>query len=182
MFRTKDGESNDAPTLTPFSAPPFQSLSTFPSNSPGVDLPNGLHSPNGASAPFATSIIGGAAAIPSPHNPAAIILGVLVPIFAILIAAAGYIGYRRHKRLRDRRAWERTHEEIAVAVRDARPSVQPWVLFPDTPGASERGGETPAPGGEAPAPAPERNSVYSGTEQESSFDGTSLYTDHDRKQ
>ncbi|KAJ7625674.1 hypothetical protein FB45DRAFT_70541 [Roridomyces roridus] len=47
------------------------------------------------------------------------IAAVLVPILVVSLAIAGVLLYKRWRRARDRREWERTHEEIADAVRDA---------------------------------------------------------------
>jgi len=42
---------------------------------------------------------------------------VLVPILVIILGAGGFVLYKRYQRARDRREWERTHAEIADAVR-----------------------------------------------------------------
>ncbi|KAF7310024.1 hypothetical protein MIND_00375300 [Mycena indigotica] len=47
----------------------------------------------------------------------AVAIGVGTCIAALLLAAAAFLIYRKCKRRRDRRAWERTHAEIADAVR-----------------------------------------------------------------
>ncbi|KAJ6475799.1 hypothetical protein C8R47DRAFT_1075951 [Mycena vitilis] len=46
-----------------------------------------------------------------------IVVGVVVPVVLIGLAAAGVVLYKRRRRARDRREWERTHEAIADAVR-----------------------------------------------------------------
>ncbi|KAJ7899367.1 hypothetical protein B0H13DRAFT_2337171 [Mycena leptocephala] len=83
-------------------------------NSPGLSLP-----PSAAPTLAASPTISPSLAAPSKsHNKAApIIAGVVVPIVLIILAAAGFILYKRRKRARDRREWERTHAEIADAVR-----------------------------------------------------------------
>ncbi|KAJ7717104.1 hypothetical protein DFH07DRAFT_861558 [Mycena maculata] len=53
----------------------------------------------------------------SKSNKTPVIAGVVVPVLVIILGAGGFIFYKRHKRTRDRREWERTHEEIADAVR-----------------------------------------------------------------
>ncbi|KAJ6582077.1 hypothetical protein B0H19DRAFT_523714 [Mycena capillaripes] len=50
-------------------------------------------------------------------NTVAIVAGVVAPLVLIILAAAGFLLYRRRRRARDRREWERTHAEIADAVR-----------------------------------------------------------------
>ncbi|KAJ7906019.1 hypothetical protein B0H13DRAFT_728828 [Mycena leptocephala] len=81
--------------------------SLFPSDNPA--------DPTLAASPTTSTSL---AAPSKSHNKAApIIAGVVVPIVLIILAAAGFILYKRRKRARDRREWERTHAEIADAVR-----------------------------------------------------------------
>ncbi|KAJ7117441.1 hypothetical protein C8R44DRAFT_982980 [Mycena epipterygia] len=58
-----------------------------------------------------------AASAKSKSSKAPVIAGVLVPILLLLLGAAGFVLYKRRQRARDRREWERTHAEIADAVR-----------------------------------------------------------------
>jgi hypothetical protein len=51
-------------------------------------------------------------------NIAPIIAGVLVPLFVLLFGAAAFMAYKRRQKVRDRQEWERTHAEIADAVRN----------------------------------------------------------------
>ncbi|KAJ7653322.1 hypothetical protein DFH06DRAFT_531820 [Mycena polygramma] len=53
----------------------------------------------------------------SPNKTVPIVVGVVVPVVLIGLAAAGVVLYKRRRRARDRREWERTHEAIADAVR-----------------------------------------------------------------
>ncbi|KAJ7117437.1 hypothetical protein C8R44DRAFT_790718 [Mycena epipterygia] len=82
----------------------------------------------------------------SKNNRARIIAGVLVPLLLIILGIAGFILYKRRQRARDRREWERTHQEIAGAVREVGGSPPytggAWASRGDTMGytAPEKGG------------------------------------------
>jgi len=66
-------------------------------------------------------------------NVAPIIAGVLVPLFFLLFGVAAFMAYKRRQKVRDRQEWERTHAEIADAVRNVNGpvSVNPssWTHF-----------------------------------------------------
>ncbi|KAF7356211.1 hypothetical protein MVEN_00952500 [Mycena venus] len=60
-----------------------------------------------------------AAASTKSTNIAPIIAGVLVPLFFLLLfGAVAFMAYKRRQKVRDRQEWERTHAEIADAVRN----------------------------------------------------------------
>ncbi|KAJ7717106.1 hypothetical protein DFH07DRAFT_861561 [Mycena maculata] len=56
-----------------------------------------------------------------------IVASVLAPVLLICLAVVGVLLYKRRLRARDRREWERTHEEIADAVRQAGTPTNDWV-------------------------------------------------------
>ncbi|KAJ7742797.1 hypothetical protein B0H16DRAFT_1562402, partial [Mycena metata] len=47
-----------------------------------------------------------------------IVVGIVVPLVLMILSGAAFFLYKRRQRARDRREWERTHEEIADAVRE----------------------------------------------------------------
>ncbi|KAJ7210425.1 hypothetical protein GGX14DRAFT_450653 [Mycena pura] len=53
------------------------------------------------------------------NKTSSIAAGVVVPIVALALAAAAVVLFKRRRRARDRLEWERTHKEIADAVRKA---------------------------------------------------------------
>lgn len=83
------------------------------------------------------SVLPGVAAVSTSTNPRAgpIVAGVLVPVLLLLLGTAAWLAWRRRRRVRDKREWERTHAEIAEAVRGvggrARVSLLPsaWTRF-----------------------------------------------------
>ncbi|KAJ7689658.1 hypothetical protein B0H17DRAFT_1066016 [Mycena rosella] len=82
--------------------------SAFVTHPPGPSLP-----PN----PFASPTAPAFASAVKSQNKTPIIVGVLVPVVLIILAAVGFILYKRRQRARDRREWEHTHAAIADAVR-----------------------------------------------------------------
>ncbi|KAJ6588180.1 hypothetical protein B0H19DRAFT_1057420 [Mycena capillaripes] len=90
-----------------------------PANVPGPsDSAAGVNPPDPSSpasdaSPSAPPALGSA----KSSNKGAIIAGVLIPLLLIALGVAGVILYKRRQRARDRREWERTHAEIADAVR-----------------------------------------------------------------
>ncbi|KAJ7166788.1 hypothetical protein C8R46DRAFT_266581 [Mycena filopes] len=78
---------------------------------------NGDFSPPSPSA-SALSAPPGLATAATAHgtNIGAILAGVIVPLFVLLLALAAFLAHKRRKRVCDRRQWERTHAEIADAV------------------------------------------------------------------
>ncbi|KAK7024908.1 hypothetical protein R3P38DRAFT_3193830 [Favolaschia claudopus] len=66
------------------------------------------------------------------NKTAGIVAGVLVPLLLLALCATAFIIHKRRRRARDRREWERTHAEIADAVREMHgevPSaVAPWSM------------------------------------------------------
>nr|GAT55250.1 predicted protein [Mycena chlorophos] len=54
----------------------------------------------------------------SKHKNHAVAIAVSVCIVVLLLLGVAFVLYRRHRRTRDRRAWERTHAEIADAVQE----------------------------------------------------------------
>ncbi|KAJ7902533.1 hypothetical protein B0H14DRAFT_1138995 [Mycena olivaceomarginata] len=68
-----------------------------------------------------------AASHPHSGKSARIVAGVVTPLVLLLLLAAALALYRRRRRARDRREWERTHEEIADAVRQVGGTpAAPW--------------------------------------------------------
>ncbi|KAJ6480919.1 hypothetical protein C8R45DRAFT_318060 [Mycena sanguinolenta] len=57
-----------------------------------------------------------------------IVAGVLVPLVVIALGIAAFIIYKRRQRAHDRREWERTHDEIAHAVRQVGAATPATVL------------------------------------------------------
>ncbi|KAJ7906018.1 hypothetical protein B0H13DRAFT_728812 [Mycena leptocephala] len=125
--RSKDseagGDNTAAPASTPFSLGP-----QFPTGALGVSgasgavypvvTPSGSAFTTGSSSSSPSSPFSVGASSKSAPKTAAIIAGVLVPLFFLLFLGAAYFGYKRRRRLNDRREWERTHAEIADAVRN----------------------------------------------------------------
>ncbi|KAF7370200.1 hypothetical protein MSAN_00650800 [Mycena sanguinolenta] len=94
------------------------------------------------------SAIAGAAS----HNnnkTARIVAGVLVPLVVIALGIAAFIIYKRRRRVHDRREWERTHQEIADAVRQVGAATPAAVLATGPPAW---GDVKPVPDNDSKAP------------------------------
>ncbi|KAF7309090.1 hypothetical protein MKEN_01110900 [Mycena kentingensis (nom. inval.)] len=102
--------ASPTPTSTPTDATPsLDSASASAASSTGGGSSQNASSPNPATTTTSSD----------PRNKQSIIIGVVVSAIAVLLLlAAALFLYKRHKRARDRRAWERTHEEIASVVRE----------------------------------------------------------------
>ncbi|KAF7370199.1 hypothetical protein MSAN_00650700 [Mycena sanguinolenta] len=83
------------------------------------------------------------------NKTARIVAGVLVPLVVIALGIAAFIIYKRRQRVHDRREWERTHEEIADAVRQVGAATPAAVLAAGPPAW---GDVKPVPDGDSRAP------------------------------
>ncbi|KAJ7742798.1 hypothetical protein B0H16DRAFT_1018274 [Mycena metata] len=121
--------SHTAPSNPQFSTYGAASLETFPVTKGDLSPP----APS-ASALSSSPSIATAASAKGTHI-GAIIVGVIVPLFALLLALAAFAAYKRRKSLCDRRQWERTHAEIADAVAKVggpatiSPGTNDWTRF-----------------------------------------------------
>ncbi|KAJ7117443.1 hypothetical protein C8R44DRAFT_196980 [Mycena epipterygia] len=127
---TDPSSSSTQPTLTsaPSSSPtpPFTPPSRSgpsPPSSPFSMPPSATPSPPRATSSSSSPLI--AATTSSPRTKAPVIGGVLGGIVLLLLAAGAVALYKRRQRARDRREWERTHAEIADAVRQVSSSATP---------------------------------------------------------
>ncbi|KAJ7982808.1 hypothetical protein DFH06DRAFT_1318278 [Mycena polygramma] len=99
------------------SAPSASSSFTTPGDLPVVPPNSAVAGPTTSPASDAVPSVPVLASSSKPDDKTPIIVGVLVPVLLLFLAAAGFVLYKRRQRARDRREWERTHFEIAEAVR-----------------------------------------------------------------
>ncbi|KAJ7717105.1 hypothetical protein DFH07DRAFT_346523 [Mycena maculata] len=150
-FSSSSPPTPPLPTLTAPSASPSASSSTFISSSSFSSSPPPPTSTGLAlSSPASTEL-----APPSSPSPSAartksatpfIVAGVIAPFILVGLAVTGVLLYKRRRRARDRREWERTHEEIADAVRQVGTPAPSWARTrSDTELLHERGGSVTDP-------------------------------------
>ncbi|KAK7008270.1 hypothetical protein R3P38DRAFT_3025266 [Favolaschia claudopus] len=131
---TPSGNPRLGPSETALLQSSTPSLTTIRAPSQGSDGDTVTYSPSSSSEipPVSTPQSPIAAASRHKNKTASIIAGVLVPLFLLALCATAFIIHKRRRRARDRREWERTHAEIADAVREMHgevPSaVAPWSM------------------------------------------------------
>ncbi|KAJ7464461.1 hypothetical protein FB451DRAFT_1179588 [Mycena latifolia] len=122
-----DSSSTSSPTST----------SSYFNTTPTISV---LQSSSSPQSPSSTPSLNPESLSSKPHSKTPIVAGVVTAILLLLLAAAAAALYQRRRRLRDRREWERTHAEIADAVREvgagAGSAQGTWNTFP-----REKGGD-----------------------------------------
>ncbi|KAJ7066260.1 hypothetical protein C8F01DRAFT_697244 [Mycena amicta] len=136
---TSPNECYEAPCTT--TAPPQMPSGTN-------DLPSGVQQGEGNHSPTAPPSSSPSSSAPKSHSSTPIIIGVVTCVGALLLAAIAFLIYRRLKRARDRRAWERTHEEIADAVRQVGGHARLSGLWRRFGGRADKNRATPPPANE----------------------------------
>ncbi|KAJ7130874.1 hypothetical protein C8R46DRAFT_1236077 [Mycena filopes] len=97
-------------------SPPFTSQSLSPTDAPTLSFSSSSSLLTSSPSPTATAFTSPAPA-KSNNKMVPIVAGAVVPAVLLLFGATALFLYKRRQRARDRREWERTHAEIADAVR-----------------------------------------------------------------
>ncbi|KAF7370198.1 hypothetical protein MSAN_00650500 [Mycena sanguinolenta] len=151
---------SSSPSIFTSAADPSTSdtvVSSMDETSPATSSIAVVATGSGPQSPPSSSVSSPATSLPttagaaSHNNPktARIVAGVLVPLVVIALGIAAFIIYKRRRRAHDRREWERTHEEIADAVRQVGAATPVAILAAGPPAW---GDAKPVPDGDSRAP------------------------------